>query len=291
MIRVAALALCLVPALVAGQSERAEAVRLFSIGQFDQAAKIVRTALAQTPRDGELRFLLGAALVELGQHAEAVKELREALKLSPGNRDAAKLLAAELVGQRQYASAIAVLEPLTQPDEEIFLLLAQAYHDRSDNGDNDRAIALATKALTRFPKSSGLLTTQGLAFRDAGRLTDARKSLEAALAIDPALPQARSLLADVLSRQGHHDLAIPVYRDLLAASSNDIDARIGLSRSLAAAGSLQDALGEMERARQTAPDNARVRLELSQLYSKLGHQEHARAEAEAFRRLSAAKTQ
>jgi predicted Zn-dependent protease len=269
-----------------------EAARLYSAQQFDQAERVLREAVSRQPRSANLRFLLGATLLQLQRSDDAIRELREAARLDPRRRDAAKLLASELVGQKQYAEAIRYLTPLVaaQPgDEETYLLLTQAYYDRGEAGDNERAIDAADQGLKRYPRSAGLMTSKALALREVGRLAEAQKLLEQALRLHPGLIQAQAVMADVFNRQGNYAPAIPLFRAVLVADAGHVESRVGLSRALVATGATEEALAEMNRAKELAPDNARIRLELSQLYSKLGMTERAREEAEAFRQLRSAK--
>ena len=274
------------------QSAYDEAARLYSAQDFEQAERVLREAVSRQPRSASLRFLLGATLLQLQRNDNALGELREAARLDPRNRDTAKLLASELVAQKQYAEAIRYLTPLVarQPgDEETYLLLTQAYYDRGEAGDNERAIDTADQGLKRYPRSAGLLTSKALALRELGRLAEARKLLEQALRLHPGLIQAQAVMADVFHRQGDHASAIPLFRAVLATDAGHVESRVGLSRALAATGATEEALAEMNRAKELTPDNARIRLELSQLYSKLGMADRAREEAEAFRKLRSLK--
>ena len=265
-----------------------EATRLYAEQRFDQAERVLTEALKNQPRSASLRFLLGATLLQLKRDDEAIQQLREAVRLDPRHRDAVKLLAAELIGHHEYSEAIRILTPLMAlrpTDEESYLLLTQAYHDRADADDNQRAISAADQGLKQYPRSPGLLTSKGLALREDGRLQEARQLLENALRLNPGLTQAQAVLADVLSRLGNHTSAIPLFRAVLAVDEGNVESRVGLSRDLVAAGHTGEAIAELNQAKKLAPQNAQIRLELSQVYSKLRMTDRAREEAEAFRQL------
>ena len=76
---------------------------------------------------------------------------------------------------------------------------------------------------------------------------------------------------------------------VLEQEAADVESRIGLSRSLASLGQGEEALVELQRAKELAPENPQIRLGLAQLYSKLGNPQKAQEEAEAFRRLNKQK--
>ncbi|MGH9719229.1 MAG: hypothetical protein ACRD8O_03390, partial [Bryobacteraceae bacterium] len=75
------------------------------------------------------------------------------------------------------------------------------------------------------------------------------------------------------------------FDQVLRDAPADGEASIGRARTLAAMGKTAEALDAMRTAVRSAPDAARLRLELSQLYAKAGDRENAELEAAEFRRL------
>ena len=266
-----------------------EALRHFSEDRPAAAEPLLRQALQQRPRWFEARFLLGTALVSLAHPAEAVAELRLAHQLNPASLDCAKLLAAQYLSLDQPGPALAILRPRLAapppPDQELFLLAIEALHLRNSPGDAAEALRLCTRGLARFPRSAPMLTWRGYAYREQGAMTEAKSSLEAALQLETDDATARALLADVNRRQGYYPEALLLYNEALRQAPLDIDALSGKSRTLAAMGQSAEALEALQSAVTAAPLVATLRLELSQLCSKLDDRDCATREAAEFQRL------
>ena len=267
-----------------------EALRLFSEDRPSAAEPLLRQALQQRPRWFEARFLLGAALVSLARPVDAIPELRLAHQLNPANLDCAKLLAAQYLSLDQPGPALAILRPrltsaLPAPDEELLLLGIEALHLRNSPGDAAEALRLCTRGLVRYPRSAPMLTWRGYAQREQGAMTEAKASLEAALKLEPNDASALALLADVTRRQGYYAEALLLFNEVLRRLPIDIDAMIGKSRTLAAMGQSVEALEALRSAVTAAPSIAALRLELSQLCSKLDDRDCAAREAAEFKRL------
>lgn len=259
-----------------------QALRDFQQNRYAEAESKLRLV---NPRTFSVQFLLGATLVHLGKSEEAVAELWVAHRLQPRHPDALKLLAAELLRLQRPRDVIALqpkLESLSR-DEEAHLLLLQAYQDRGDSGDIEKGLALARRALARFPKSAQLHAWMGYELRETGQLADARKYLEQSLRLNPVDEFPRLILADVLLRQGHHEEAMHRFQALTATGNPE--ARAGLARALAGLDRIDEAIAELEKAVQKAPEQAQFHLELSRLYARAGRSEEARREAEIFRTL------
>jgi len=99
------------------------------------------------------------------------------------------------------------------------------------NAGQARAAADAFReALAADPKNARLHLGAGMAASLERRDTDARDEFERAIALDPKLMQARTLLGQIQYRLGDPLLAIRTYETLLALSPDDRDARATLAR-------------------------------------------------------------
>ena len=260
----------------------------FSQQRFEASERLLREVIKRRPRWFEARFLLGASLVSLGRSGEAVEQLEVARSLNPGHLDCVKLLVAEYLGLSRPADVLRLVRPLlvgSRADEELLLLAIEALQVRNDAGDADEALRLCTRGLARFPRSPRLLAWRGFALREQGALPEARRSLDAALALSPNDLVSRGLLADVMRREGHHKDALRLFDQVLSQAPFDEEAVLGKSRTLAAMDDVRGALEVVRTAAAAAPQVARFRLELSQLYAKLGESDNASREAAEFRRL------
>ncbi|MCS7086600.1 MAG: tetratricopeptide repeat protein, partial [Bacteroidia bacterium] len=134
---------------------------LFYAGRLSEAESAMREAVRQAPRDAERRFYLG--------------EILEAQ---------AKFAAAE----REYAEAFAL-------NEHLFQAAAKQAHAliKSRPGDDDalrRARELFARAAQINPGDASVWAGLAFAEMNLGRLADAQKAVEKALALDPDLPVA-----------------------------------------------------------------------------------------------------
>lgn len=92
---------------------------------------------------------------------------------------------------------------------------------------SDEAARLVTEAIAADPSEASAHALEGLLHDVCGRPEQAVASYRAALYLDPALFQARLLLADALRRSGHHARAAQEYRQVLtlvgAPRARDLD--------------------------------------------------------------------
>jgi tetratricopeptide (TPR) repeat protein len=266
------------------------ALESFAEQRYEAAESLLRQAVGQQPRWFEARFLLGATLVSLGRKAEAIDQLSAAHRLNPTHLDCAKLLAAEYLGLERASEAITLLRPLLERkavDEELLLLAIEALQVRGDAGDMEEAMQLCSRGLARYPKSPRMLAWRGYALREQGEIAGARKSLEAALALAPDDSASKAMLADVIRLEGGNEEALRLFDQVLAQNALDEEALVGKARALAAMGKLEQAIDAL----RIAPEVARLRLELSRLYAKLGDSDSAAREAAEFRRLRGSQTE
>lgn len=259
----------------------------FQRGEFAPAEGLFRSAAARQPGSFDAHFLLGATLVELGRNREAVGELRTAVKLNPRHADARKLLAAQCMIVRDYASAIALLVKVPALDEEMHLLLIEAYQT---SGDTAASLALALKAVARFPASPQVNCWMGFEMQFSGRYEEAKKYLEKALRLDPGYPATYYLLADILLKEERYPEAVERFRAAIRMDSDDMDARLGLAQALLGMEDYPQARQTLEEAVGAAPENSKAHLLLSRLYYRTGDEERADREAQLAVRLRSRET-
>lgn len=248
---------------------------LYSQDKFTVARGYLEKAVAARPQSFQAQLLLGATLVQLKDAKPAIVQLRQALARNPGHRDARKLLAAQYVETRQFHEAITLLQPIVETtpyDEETHLLLIES---RQSSGDSAAAFALAEKAAARFPASAQVLAWLGFQLQFAGRYEEAKLPLQRALEYDPAFPIPLQLLGEVFLKEEDFQQAAKWLARAAERMPGDIETLISLSRAQAESGETTQALETLRR----APKDARVHLQLSRLYYRLGDEAKARQEA------------
>jgi Flp pilus assembly protein TadD len=247
----------------------------YSQQRFAEARKLLEKAITIRPASFQSHFLLGATLVELKDSPAAIRVLRQAVRIDPAHADARKLLAAEHVGLKQFTEAIRTLAPLKSgEDEEIVLLLIEA---RQGAGDTAGAFALAQEAAQRFPRSAQVAAWLGFQLQFAGRYDEAEKALREAIRLDPAFPIPYQLLGEVYLQKDSFTEAKTWLVQAADRMPEDPDVLLSLSRAVAGTGDLAAAVDILKRIR---PADARVHLQLSRLYFRLGDTASAEAEAE-----------
>jgi tetratricopeptide (TPR) repeat protein len=107
-----------------------------------------------------------------------------------------------------------------------------------------------------------------------GRLDEAERHLEAALAIVPAYPQAHDNLGILLMKRGRVGEAIPHFEAALARSQ-DPEIRNNLGNALLASGRLDDALQRLDQAIRLRPDYALAHFNRAMALGRLGRAEEA----------------
>jgi curved DNA-binding protein CbpA len=147
-------------------------------GKFSQAANDFLTVLGLDPR-----------------HAEARALAEEAKKRSTAERARAlydRALESEAMGNRAAAVAAAREAAETDPGNPRFATVASRL--ALDSGDAGEARALAEQAVRAGPREARAFEALGAALQAQGLVKEARRALERALELDPALESAKALM-------------------------------------------------------------------------------------------------
>ncbi len=216
-----------------------EVIQLINAGQADKAEALCRDALKRNPRDVNMVALLGATLFKTRQNQEAEKFLREAIDLAPN---------------------------FAKPHEDLGMLLLEA--DRSEE-----AAAMLKDATRLDPKAELAFFNLGRALTALGEGVEADKAFEASFELNPE--RKKLALAAEHHRNGRLDEAQQMYREVLRANPNNVDA-VRLLGTIAAS---QLRIGEAERlfrrAIELAPDFVRVIIDLGRMLKEQNRYQEA----------------
>jgi len=339
----------------------ARAVELQQQGRLEQAAAEYRRFLELAPKSWEARSNLGVICAQLGQFDKAVEEYRQALALQPASLAGQppslavrNNLALALYKAARIGAAAAELEALlrTRPDHPAApLLLADC---RLQLGEWKQVIALLDPLLERDPENQAILYMIGtalmrdrqhergqrvldrilrrgdsaeahlvlaIASREASDDLAAEKELRRALELNPQLPTANAILAEVLVKMGDAPGAVEALRRELAGNPNHFDAhallalllrqdaqndearqhlqkalelRPGDPGALYQLALVQIATGELDPARRTleplvreSPGFTEAHVSLAMVYYRQGRREDGNREQAAVQRLKA----
>ncbi|MCB9488346.1 MAG: tetratricopeptide repeat protein [Deltaproteobacteria bacterium] len=237
---------------------------LLERGEFDEAEKAYRDALALEPENADAHISLGKVYMGMKKNGEAETEFNKALEIEPGNVDAHYYLAtllsanpdrygeaidhAEKVVEKEpdnadirlllarlysyetrYAQAAEHLQYLVEngnDDYEVYLELARAYNYAEDY---DSAIAIYNKMAEKDPKDVTVRLELGQCYLAQGAYTDAIVNLEYVVETDPWNVDGRKGLARAYKESGKIDEAIDQYKRILVVNPGDEEARTFLA--------------------------------------------------------------
>lgn len=182
-----------------GNAKLEDAARAYSADRYQDALRILRKLVSQSPGSAPVRELLGLTFYRMGRWKSAVKELQEHHELS-GSYDQFPVIADCYRALRRYDEAEATWEELRQasPSAEVVgegrLVAAGAL---ADQGDLRGAVKLLEGSLRRSrPKPSHLRQWYALAdlYERAGELPRARDLFSQIAAVDPDAYDVRQRL-------------------------------------------------------------------------------------------------
>jgi tetratricopeptide (TPR) repeat protein/mono/diheme cytochrome c family protein len=188
-------------------------------GQWQEAARHYRAALAQQPGSSVLHFNLATALMVGGQLDDATSSFREALRLAPGYAAAHANLGNVLsrLGRRdealaEYQAAIRADPGHAGAHNNVGYLLMQ-------RGELAAALPYFTEAIRLNPRLPDAHFNLGLLFRAQGEPQRALTHFRDALNASPAWMTALDALAATYAEMGEFDLAIDTVNDALRLAS------------------------------------------------------------------------
>ncbi|HEY3757101.1 MAG TPA: tetratricopeptide repeat protein [Opitutaceae bacterium] len=173
--------------------------------RWPDAIAAEREALRLKPDLPEAHLNLGLALGRTGHTDEAERELREALRLRPRYPEASRDLGLVLAGEGRTDEALADYREALRwrpfyPDtrRELASLLAASGRAAEAEREFEQAIRFAPHdAATRFAYASALN-------RMPDRRDDAQRQYEAAIELDPGMPEAHNDLGVLLAKKGRY---------------------------------------------------------------------------------------
>lgn len=234
---------------------------------FADAAARSREALKQTPNDPQLWTLNGLALVGVGKRTEALQSFQHALKIDPNY-----LSALEGAGQVHYEAgsrkAVPLLNRILQlrPDDPTAhaMLAVLEYRD----GNCKAAVAHFDKASALIDSQVDALLAQATCLVRLQQMEPAIRVFQRTVALDPANPRHRKLLAAVqlMAEQPQEALATPAPLAPSAENSHaDAEALSLISTAAEKAGDTPRAVATLRQAILLAPKNIDLYLDYANI--------------------------
>ncbi|GAB4243347.1 MAG: hypothetical protein Kow00109_19130 [Acidobacteriota bacterium] len=266
-----------------------EALQLAQTGHCTEALPQLTAALPQITNQ-ELRYHVSFAIVNCGMAAgDPAASVQGLLTLRKEFPDDPEVL-------YSFARIFAQLADMTAqelarrfPDSaQVAKLNAQALEAQRKW---DEAIAAYRKILEQHPQARDvhfriatiLLDTRS----DPQSLAEARKELEAEIAINPNNAAAHYVLGEVARRSGNWEEAARLFAKATELDAGFLDAYFALGLTLNALGRHQEAVAPLELFTKGVPDDPAGHYQLAIAYSRTGNQEAANRELRLQREAAA----
>jgi tetratricopeptide (TPR) repeat protein len=227
-------------------------------GELEMSAHAYHQAAAYT-RDPRLARRATQIAVYAQDYTTGLKAARLWVELSPDALEAQQSLAALLIRQGQADEALTHLEKLISQSRDGtahgFMLVTNIL---AREQDKRRALqAMETLVEPRSDDPNAVFAYANLAYL-VEEFPLAEQQIERLLALQPGLPRALVLKANVLRKLGRDDEALAAYRTALEALPQDHALRLGYARMLVDLERLPEAREQFHLLGRQLPDNADV---------------------------------
>lgn len=236
---------------LAPQSLRARtllAKALIKLGDSKQALETLKPLNPDGTQDVSVLAVAGEAAHSVGDYVLATQYLESSVKLAPDNAALRTELALSRAKSGNLSEALKELEKAAESDSEYFkadVLLALAHIKR---GELEAALAAIARLEKKLPNSVLPMNLRAGAYLSKSDNVNARRSLEQALAIQPANFFATLNLARLDLKEGQPDVARKRFESLLKHDKNNVDAMIALGDLAANQKNNEEAVSWFERA-------------------------------------------
>lgn len=143
------------------------------------------------------------------------------------------------------------------------------------NRDYATAIGLYEDTLAKVPGNARARALLAEYYVRAGRISDARRALEQAIAAQPRVPEMHNNLGNLCLRQGDLEAAIGHFETALALKPDDPEFTNNLGNALVRARRLDDGIAYLEAAVRLAPMMPEPTCNLASAYAQAGRTEEA----------------
>ncbi|WAC62542.1 tetratricopeptide repeat protein [Pseudoxanthomonas sp. SL93] len=280
-------ALAAAEALVADRPDDAQAHRWLSaaqqqVGQAEAALASIDRAIALAPENAELHLARAGVLIGSRRPDEAQAALSSASGLDP-NQFGAYLIQAQLAlgrGDLDEAERYNRLAARVSPDHPQLAAVDGMVTLR--RGDADRALKIVSAAMQAAPDDAQLRYALGFIHMALGHWAFAEQAFRGIVDKTPGTHSLRSLIADLVRRQGRPADAADELQVMVAQTGTDNPAlhrHIGQLRL--AAGQNDEALKALRVALAAQPRERATLLAIIEAWRRLGAQDDARASLDA----------
>ena len=210
------------------RTKKKKALAFFEARQYDQAWMLYQGLCHADRLDADARLMCGVIAGLRGDSVRAAEYCRQALAINSKLAVAHLNLGIALRSQKRFAEACQSFKravELKTPYYEAMEALAHAYIALYDW---QAAVRVLNEMITIWPCKAELYSNLGTVYQAMGRVKDAIVACEAALKINPGLSVTLNSLGSAYVSQGDFERAERCYRQCLATSPGDLQARSNL---------------------------------------------------------------
>ena len=151
----------------------------------------------------------GVARHDRGDYDGAIRKYEEVLAENPSNVLALYEMSYSYSAKRDYNKSIELaMRGAQYKSDQLAGFYVLIGNDLDILGQTDKAIEVYKRGLKLFPSNGALHFNLGVAYKNAGRLDDAKKSLKTSLTINPQHPGSNLLLAAIFYNTGYRTPAL-----------------------------------------------------------------------------------
>jgi len=230
--------------------------KALAAGDIDAAVGLCEARLQADRNDADAHRHLGQLRALSAEHLPALRSAMRACELAPDDpRSWSDLGRAHALAGELHHAARCFVEAV-----DIDERCADGWHNLGNAlkklGQREPAFAALKQALLLDPRRPQTYVVLGNLLIETDQLEDALECFERAARLDPTMARARTLLADQMSVRGRVKRTEMLFRQSLTMDPNQIEAWIGLARTLEDIGEAEGARNSYANVLRRRPDHA-----------------------------------
>ncbi len=246
-------------------------------GHAEQAANLIRKAIALNAEVAAAHYNLGKTLTTLGTPKEALASYERAIALKPDYAEA-------------YSNCAGILAALKRPDEALAYYdkaialrpdFAEAYSNRgavlNELKRHDEALANYDKAIALRPDYAEAYSNRSAVLNELQRHAEELADCDKAIALRPDYAEAYNNRGNALSGLRRHDEALANYDKAISLKPAYVEAYSNRGNALSARARYNEALANYDKAIALRPDYASAYSKRANALNGLGRNDEALA--------------
>ncbi len=238
--------------------------------KYDESVRFYTAALAIRPKNPDMAFSIGRALLDKGSYPEAIAEFTKAIELNPGFRNAWKVRASTYALMNQWDKAIADCSKVIELNPQNALswnLRGWAY---SESTRYDKSIADLSHALELDSTIASIWNNRGWAYFGLEQHNKAIADFSKAIELNSDLPEPVIGLGMVYTNLKKWDKAFAQLSKAIKLDPKFVMAWSNRGSAYGQLGSWDKAIADYSKAIELDPKNALSWSERGRAYGKLG---------------------